>query len=45
LTEKHQHKTEEMIEKKVKVSNLITGLEGPEGSRRLRLPDFRTFGT
>jgi hypothetical protein len=26
-------------------SNPITGLEGPEGSRRLRLPDFKTIGT
>jgi len=29
----------------VKVTNPIAGLEGPEGSRRLRLPDFKTFGT
>jgi len=28
-----------------KVSNPITGLEGPEGSRRLRIPDFKTIGT
>jgi len=29
-------------EGKVKYSNPITG---PEGSRKLRLPDFKTFGT
>jgi len=29
-------------EDKVKYSNPITG---PEGSRKLRLPDFKTFGT
>jgi hypothetical protein len=23
----------------------FTGLEDPEGSRRLRLPDFKTIGT
>jgi hypothetical protein len=26
-------------------SNPITGLDSPEGSRRLRLPDFKTIGT
>jgi hypothetical protein len=26
-------------------SNPITGLDRPEGSRRLRLPDFKTIGT
>jgi hypothetical protein len=24
---------------------LLQGWTGPEGSRRLRLPDFKTFGT
>jgi hypothetical protein len=28
-----------------KQSNPITNLDGPEGSRRLRLPDFKTIGT
>ena len=31
--------------KMVKQSSPITGLAGPEGSRRLRLPDFKTVGT
>ena len=29
----------------VRWSNLITGLEGLEGSRRVKLPDFKTIGT
>jgi hypothetical protein len=26
-------------------ANLLQALTGPEGSRRLRLPDFKTIGT
>jgi hypothetical protein len=26
-------------------ANLLQALAGPEGSRRLRLPDFKTIGT
>ena len=29
----------------LRYSNPITGLIGPEGSRRLKFPDFKTIGT
>jgi hypothetical protein len=32
------------LSNKVKVKQSIAGWTGPEGSRRLRLPDFMTFG-
>jgi hypothetical protein len=35
-----------MVKVKVKVKqNTVQAKTGPEGSRRLRLPDFKTIGT
>ena len=42
---KHTHDSTTLSKKVLKKAILLQPWTGPEGSRRLRLPDFKTVGT